>query len=769
MAEATNTSTSLVKTSDVTPRARWQLEIEYAERELKKFYERGEYAVRKYIDEREALQTDATYFNIFYANTNILESALYAQVPKPNVARKYTDYRDQTARVASLILERCLEQDLNDPSDTFDAAMRQGVQDRLVPGLGTAWLRLETETEDIPESEGGQVTNDSMGTEPGPKGNDEGFPVPASETDPTVQDPNPVGIDIPLKRIVEQRVAIDYVHWKDLLWSPCRVWSERRWVARKVYMDREALVKRFGEDKGNRCALNYSCAPISNDKYGQSSAPTNEAIQKAIVYEIWDRCERKVIWYSNGLADDVLDTKDDFLRLQSFEPCPQPMLANISTSNTTPRPDYYMIKDQYEELDLVNARISLLVQACKVVGIYNQSAEGIKRLLQGNENTMVPVENWTQFTEKGGTGGQIEWLPLDQIVAALQRLYEAREAIKGQIYELTGIADIVRGASKASETLGAQQIKAQFASVRIKKLQDEVARFASEILRIKAEIMAKHFDPELLIRKSGITRTDNDEWVAPAVALLKSEEGFEWRISIQSDSMAQADYAMEKQDRIEFMSAVSSFMGQALPMTIQMPETKPIIMGLLKWGISGFKKADDIEGMLDKHLAEIEGKPPAPPPPDPKIETEKLKQQTMQQQAQMEGQAKQQDMQLEQQRFQLEQQKTEAEMASQERMNQMEIAMKKMELEFKQMEFQMKQEFGRKELEMKMIGEQRQQEMDAAGKSQELALQRAQGEQTLELGAQQSEQKLEQSDQSHQQSLKQAAVDAKAKPKKESK
>lgn len=767
MAES-NLATTLVKTSDMSPRERWAMEIDYAERELKKFYERGEFAIRRYIDERDMLTVDAKYFNIFYANTNILESALYAQVPKPAVSRKYTDYKDQNARVAALILERSLEQDLNDPSDTFDATMRQAVQDRLVAGLGTAWLRLETETEDIPESEGGQLTNDSMGTEPGPDAPDEGFKTPAAETDPTFQDPNPVGIDIPLKRIKQQRVAVDYVHWKDLLWSPCRVWSERRWVARKVYLDREQLEKRFGE-KGKLCALNYSTAPVANDKYGVPSTPTNEAIQKAIVYEIWDRCERKVVWFSNG-SPDILDTRDDFLGLQSFEPCPAPMLANVSTSNTTPRPDYYMIQDQYNELDLVNARISLLVSACKVVGVYNQSAAAIGQLLRGSENTMVPVENWAQFTEKGGTAGNIEWLPLDQVVTALQRLYEAREAIKGQIYELTGIADIVRGASKASETLGAQQIKAQFASVRIKKLQDEVARFAGDILRIKAEIMAKHFEPELLIRKSGITRTDNQEFIAPAVALLQSEEGFEWRISIQSDSMAQADYAMEKADRIEFMSAVSSFMGQALPMTIQMPETKPIIMGLLKWGISGFKKADDIEGMIDKHLSEIEGKPPAPPPPDPKVESEKLKQQTMQQKAQLDAQAQQQDMQIEQQRFQLEQQKTQAELASQERMNQMEMAMKKMEMEFKWMEHQMKMKFGMEEMQMKMAGQQQEQQLNLAGKEQDLALQREQGEQQLELGEQQNEQKLTQSEESHKQSLKQAAAEAKAKPaKKESK
>lgn len=762
-----NTAVTLVLTTDVPPLQRWATEIAYAESELKKFYERGEYAVRRYLDERDALNADAKFFNIYYANTNILESALYAQVPKPSVSRKYTDYRDQNARVAALILERSLEQDLNDPSDTFDATMRQAVQDRLVAGLGTAWLRLETETEDIPESEGGQVTNDSMGTEPGPKGDNEGFKTPAAESDPTPTEPDPVGLDIPLKRIRQQRVAVDYVHWKDLLWSPCRVWSERRWVARKVYMDRDQLIKRFGE-KGKLCSLNYSTAPVANDKFGIPSTPTNEAIQKAIVYEIWDRCERKVIWYSAG-SSEILDTRDDFLKLQSFEPCPAPMLANVSTSNTTPRPDYYMIQDQYGELDLVNARISLLVSACKVVGIYNQSEQAIQRLLQGNENTMVPVENWAQFTEKGGSGGNIEWLPLEQVVTALQRLYEAREAIKGQIYELTGIADIVRGASKASETLGAQQIKAQFASVRIKKLQDEVSRFASDILRIKAEIMAKHFEPEILIRKSGITRTDNDDFVAPAVALLQSEEGFEWRITIQSDSMAQADYAMEKQDRIEFMSAVSSFMGQALPMTLQMPETKPIVLGLLKWGIAGFKKADDIEGMLDKYLSEIEGKPPAPPPPDPKVESEKLKQQTMQQQAQLKAQEQQQGMQIEQQRFQLEQQKTQAEMSAQERMNQMEMAMKKMEMQFKFMEHQMKMKFGMEEMQMKMVGKQQEQELNIAGKEQDLAIQREQGQQQLELGEQQNEQKLTQSEEQHKMSLKQAEAEAKAKPKKEPK
>ena len=118
----------------------------------------------------------------------------------------------------------------------------------------------------------------------------------------------------------------------------------------------------------------------------------------------------------------------------------------------------------------MRASASSLKACCKVVGVYDQAAKGVGAILTGNENTMVPVADWGQFSEKGGMKGAVDWIPLEMIVLALDKLNVARDTIKGQIYELTGIADIVRGDSKASETLGAQKIKAQFASIRIKKL-----------------------------------------------------------------------------------------------------------------------------------------------------------------------------------------------------------------------------------------------------------------------------------------------------------
>lgn len=627
----------IVSLTEQTPYQRWNTEITYANKELEKFHKRAERVVKKFLDERTTLEAQAHWFNLFYANVQILQSALYAQLPKPMVTRKYLDYKDDVARVAAMIIERNITQDLDDPGDNFDNMMRSCVEDRLVPGLAQAWLRLETETEEIPEVE----TAESVPPSPGMEAEDEEV--------------------VPLERITSQRVVVDYIYWKDFVWSPCRVYAERRWVGRKAYMTRDELKKRFGDKHGLLVPLTSAGKA---QKTGDESTPEHLALSTACIYEIWDRVARKVIWLSLDYSE-ILDEKDDPLGLRGFEPCPEPMFANTSTSNTIPRPDYHMLQDQYNELDNINNRISMLIRACKVVGVYDKSATGIARMLtEGFDNQLIPVDNWAMFAEKQGLKGQIDWLPLEAVIQTIQQLNVARATIKDQIYELTGIADIVRGASKASETLGAQQIKAQFASVRIKKLQDEVARFASDVMRIKAEIQVKHFAPEILIKRSGLAQTDNGPFVLPAIQLLKDEESFEWRITISADTLAQADYAMEKADRIAFMEVVSKYMRDVGPMVGENPKLAPIFISILKWAVAGFRNARDIEGLLDKELDELskpeQSQGPKPPTPD-------------QIAAQAEQQAAAMEMKFEQQRNQMELQRMNATAQFETQRQQMEL------------------------------------------------------------------------------------------------
>jgi hypothetical protein len=337
-----------------------------------------------------------------------------------------------------------------------------------------------------------------------------------------------------------------------------------------------------------------------------------------------------------------------------------------------------MTQDQYNELDLVNNRISLLVQACKVVGVYDSHATGVQRMLQqGSENTMVPVDNWAMFAEKGGVKGSVDWLPLEAIIAALERLRQAREDIKAQIYELTGISDIVRGNTKASETLGAQQLKAKFANVRIQKLQDEVSRFAQDILRIKGEIICRHFVPEQILELSNFKYyldSQNAPLVHEAVALLKGDhERFEWRVNVQADSLAMEDTDQAKKDKVEFTNAVATFLQSAATTMKAFPDTAPILFNTLKFVVSGFKGAQELEGVIDQNLDTIMQKiqNPPPPPPDPAIEKAKMDMQMAQQKAQLDAAAKQQDMQIAREKAA------------------MDMETKRRELEFKQAEHQM--------------------------------------------------------------------------------
>jgi hypothetical protein len=610
---------------------RWMDEIAKACEETKTWHHRGSKILKAFVDDRSgAIDSQDKKFNLFTTNVGILQAALYSNIPKVRVERKFQDMDDNIARVAANIMQRAITQDLDETDCDFSQVMEDAIEDRLVPGAGFAWLRLEVETEEIPAP---------VPTTPDPNV-DMGTPEPAETADAPEM----------MEQITNQAIIVEHVHWEDFLWSPCRTWAERRWVGRRVYMDRDSLVKRFGEEKGKAIPLNYT--PNSSDKV-EKNTPTNDLIKKAIVFEIWDRTKREVIWVSAGY-DGLLDKVDDPLELEGFEPCPRPLFALTTTSNCKPVPDYYLLQDQYKELNDINDRIASLHRAVKVIGVYDKGADGVQRMLsEGSDNQLIPVDNWAMFSEKGGIKGTVDWLPLDVVVQALAQLRQAREDIKGQIYELNGISDVVRGASKASETLGAQQIKAQYASIRIQRLQGSVAKFAGEIFRIKAEIIAKHFTPEVIIKMSGIEHTpdfEDKQVLEQAMALIKNEESFEWRVSVDSSSMKMADYAQEKKERTEYVTAVSTYLQSSATILQATPEATPLVLGLLKYATAASEANKDIEALIDKTVADYEKKAanPEPPPPDPEMEKMKMEQQMAQETHQADMQAKQADMQMKQ-------------------------------------------------------------------------------------------------------------------------
>jgi hypothetical protein len=232
--------------------------------------------------------------------------------------------------------------------------------------------------------------------------------------------------------------------------------------------------------------------------------------------------------------------------------------------------------------------------------------------------------------------------------------YQAMGQVKQQIYDITGISDIVRGASNANETATAQQIKGQYATLRLKAYQDEVARFASQILKIKAQIICQHFQPETIIKIGGgelLSQTDQ-QLIPQAMELLKDNPMRTFRVEVASDSMLYADEAQEKADRVEFLQATSQFIEKAIQGAKEVPELTPLLMDLLKFGVQGFRVGRVLEGEFDtfadseKEKQQQAAANPQPPSPDPEM----IKAQAEQQKTQMEAQMKQMEMQAEAQR-----------------------------------------------------------------------------------------------------------------------
>jgi len=424
-----------------------------------------------------------------------------------------------------------------------------------------------------------------------------------------------------------------------------------------MYMSKDAVTERFGKKIAKKIPFNKS--PDGLTKYGQTSKNND----KAKVCELWDKETSKVYWLMEDWVD-LLDERDDPLGLEGFFPCAKPLFATTTSDSLVPVPDFILYQDQANELDILTDRIDGLVKSLRVRGVYDASQPALQRLLtEGDNNTLIPVDKWMAFSEKGGLKGSIDLLPIETLASALINCYQAQANIKGQIYEITGISDILRGAGAASESATAQQLKGQYAGLRLRAMQESVALFASELLRLKAQIICSKFQPETILRLAAAEQMSqaDQQMIPQALQLMKDKPLRSFRIQVAADSLVQLDENQNKQDRMEFMTAFSNLMREMVPATQQVPELTPMLMEVVKYAVGGFKQAQVIEGTIDLVAKQLESKA-ANAAQNPQPNPEMIKAQALQQSAQMKVQADTQsqqaraqaDMQIEHMKMQME-------------------------------------------------------------------------------------------------------------------
>jgi hypothetical protein len=597
---------------------RLAFEFEAARKHLKPWHEEAAAAVRAYLNEAD-LGGQGNRYNLFTADTQTQEAILFGNPPRASVSRRYADAQDDVARVASVIQERLLNADVECEDDTFTAALGYAHWDRQVASFGLCRVRYEVgETE---TTEGREAILGPDGTELAPA-------VPPVETRPN------------------EKVETDWVHWSDVLWGPCRVWHEVPWLAFAADISRRQAQERFGEDVANELPVK---GRAKTDDAKQVASPWD----RVRVWDVWVKDARQVFRYVEGYPKVLVPVgveveanggQPDPLGLEGFFPCPKPLLGNVTTSKLVPKTDWALHKELYSDVNDLAERIHLLEDAIGVKGAYNSTTPELSRLVKERGNVLVPVANWAALAEKGGMRGSIDWFPLEQVVSAIVTLQGRMNEKVEQLRQLTGMSDIMRGQpTEAGATATEIRARSRFGSVRMEKRQKELARFASDLHRLRAEVMAKHFAPETYLARSNMAHTPDAALAPQAVQLLQSDVSA-WRIEVKPETISMTDFDSLKQERTEVLGAIGQYLQVAMPAAQQMPGAAPELLELLQSAVAGLRGAGDMEGILDRAIAKAEAaaqQAASQPqqPQDNKLQVQALKGQQDMQKVQAELQA----------------------------------------------------------------------------------------------------------------------------------
>jgi hypothetical protein len=586
----------------------WIEEIKRAKKANDKWFDQAKKIEKLYKDERAATADGVPVqdrMNILWSNVQVLQPSIYSRDPTPNVSRRYLN-RDPVSRTAALIVER----NLHTAIDLFDFGypMRRVRDDYLLVGRGIPWVRFAPEFGMKPMRE--YVTKEIGGL-----GGGSGYRSPDGQlieaTKVKEDDDGECYFETePVEQVLSYGLGIDHVRYCDFLHEPVNDWTKVGWVASRHLMKRPELSREFG-DKGKQVELKKN---FEGDREEGEKGKANAAE----VWQIWAKGTRKVIWLTDGLPEKLLRKQDDPLKLSKFWPCPRPILATTTTDSLIPVPDYVLYQDQASQIDKITDRIRILTQALRVVGVYNASVEALAQLLEeASENQMVPVENWMNFGQTGGLKGNLDWFPIEQIAQVLTTLFSTRAQLRNDLYEVTGISDIIRGVSAPEETATAQQIKSNFGSLRLQDKQNEMSRVARDTLRIMAEIQCEHYSDEALVEMSGILESDEfdikpddpqgeqkrqaaQQRVTDAIKLIRDDKLRSFKIDIETDATVAPDQEKEKQARVEFLTAVAPFLEKAAQVGMSAPQLVPLLLELLNWGVRGFRTGRTMEAAIEE-------------------------------------------------------------------------------------------------------------------------------------------------------------------------
>jgi len=602
-------------------------------------------------------------YNVFWSNTQTLRPLLFSRLPKTNITQRFLD-DNETNRVASEMMERSIDLYLKD-SDA-ETVISKCRDDFLIGGRGVA--RVCYDPEEIIEVEKEEL-------------NDEGVKVKVKSEE----------IDSS-----EKKCRIEYVPWQDFRMSNDKEWCKVRWIAFRHWMSRNELIEDFG-GKGKKVELNGS-------RIDNKNGDENELFKLAEVWEVWDKESKSVVFLTLNGGGMILSNEEDPYDLKDFFPIAAPLGSNSNPLDLRPIPLYRQYITQAEELNTIDIRIRSLTEQCKATYLYSSIAEqsDMTALFNGDDGEATPMKS----TGQQKISDLVMAKPLNEIIATIAQLNDRKDRVIFSIRDITGISDIVRGVTTASETATAQQLKGNFAISRIQPLQKELEFWVRDLIRLLCELTVENYSVEelaqmtqlkivdikaiaqveqakldaLLNEAKAMTDPNNPEEVArleqmneqakqtfkktmkkpleelkgyaitpeqiPELEkLIKDDRLRTFAIDVETDSTIKIDQQQEKADRVEYIRSISEFSNSFFPMVQAGIITADAFKQFMLFVSKPFKVGRNVEESL---ISEEEQEPKGPTAEEMLAEAEiQIKQQELQlkaQDQQIQAQLKQQEI-----------------------------------------------------------------------------------------------------------------------------
>lgn len=490
--------------------AAWVKAIDASSEEEKEWRETD---AKKAVDAyRGGYDSPMSDFNIYHSNIETVVPTLYNSRPVPDARRRYLD-DDPVAKEATDIIERSLSYSID--TQDFDQTVVQSVRDMTTVGRGIVRVRYDAD------------------------------------------------IDENTDTVAHEEIKFEYVPWKHFRRGQGRVWDDVTWIAFEHFLSKKDL-EHVADPEVDLDEVSYEFSVIGEEDKGAPTAQRSGPTRRARVWEIWDAETRSVIFIAPCYKEGPLTIRDDPLQLQGFFPLPRPMQVLGETGSLVPITSYRVHEALYDDAQRLSRRIRNLTKQARARGGYAGDLD-VQRIADADDGELVPLANIDLLLQTQGKGldALIVWFPLEKTIQAIQVLSERLAALKQEIYEVTGLSDIIRGASDPKETATAQNIKNQWGSVRIQAMQSEVQRFIRDLFRISAELVCEQFSEETLARMTGIQPQ------AETIALMRDETARGFRVDIESDSTIQGDLMRGQQQMQGFMQGTSQYLSAVAPAVMQ--------------------------------------------------------------------------------------------------------------------------------------------------------------------------------------------------------